>query len=552
MKITLETSKKILVSAAIAFFTMSSAQSVAEGDLLLESHKFGKAKEVFQKMIDTKPTEGNYFLLGNAYLRQFSPDFEKAKAIFDKGLAADKKSLLNRIGLASIEMGKGNKNGATTELLNIAKDSKDKNAEVLYRIAEAFTMFDNSKDADQGIVFYKKAIDVASKKNNIPANYYYELGDAYLLKRNAGDAMSAYDRASEVAKTKEPILTRIGSLWFLARKYDKAQENLLEAIKINPNYAPAYKVLGDLNTKFQVSGNAAANYKKYVSLADKDPSTILEYAKLAFVASDFKSSEEALTSVESQITDVIKYRMKSYLNFNKKDYSSAKQNLDMFLSKVETSRVQASDSGLMGLILAGLNLTETDPAKKAFAQKEIDTKIAVAVAAKDETLVWEEELAKIQGGFATLADIDALATNPEIDALKVKLKANNTDTEALFQLAKVYEKKNDWKGASVAWSLMSQALPNWEPGLYQKAFAMQKANDMKSAVKGYDKFIELYAKATPEKKIEMKDMVTYAHYAIAYIEQKTNKEKALTNVKKSLEYNPTDNNAILLLKQLSK
>lgn len=550
MKLKLESSRKLFLNAAILFFSMGSAQSVVQGNLDIESHKFAKAKEIFQKLIEEKTSEENYFYLGNTYLIQFSPDFVKAKENFDKGLALDKKSLLNQVGLASIEMGKGNKVLAIAQLQEIIKKAKDKDAEVLFRIGQALIQYENNRDADLGIQILNKAVEVASKKSEVPSLYYSVLGDAYRLKKDAGNAMNAYDRASEVAKMKAPVLTRIGTLWFQAQKYDKSQDNLLEAIKIDPTFAPAYKALGDLNTKYQQSGNAAANYKKYISLADKDPNTVLEYAKLAFVANDYKNSEEALLSVENQITDIIKYRMKAYLDFNNKNYVSAKQNLENFLSKAEPTRVQASDSGLMGLILAGINESETDAAKKAAAQKEINDKIAIANSAKDQTLNWDEELAKIQGGFAKLSDLDVGETSPEIDALKEKLKANPEDTDSMFKIAKLFEAKNNWKAAAASWSIMTQLLPKWEPGFYQKAYALQKSNDMKNAIKTYDKFISLYSEASPENKTNLKDMVSYSHYAIAFLLQKTDKAKSLENVKKCLEYSPDDTNAKLLIKQL--
>src|SRR5699024_4789293 len=103
-----------------------------EGIASADSHKYAKAKQIFSDMITKSPEAENYFYLGNAYLTQFEPNFDLAQESFNKGLEADKKSYLNRIGLASVKLGKGDKS-AVTELLNIVKDSRDKDAEVLYR-----------------------------------------------------------------------------------------------------------------------------------------------------------------------------------------------------------------------------------------------------------------------------------------------------------------------------------------------------------------------------------------------------------------------------------
>lgn len=103
-------SKKLLLSAAATFMlSFASAQTLSEGINDIDSHKYGKAKEVFNQMIAKSPTAENYFYLGYTYLIQFEPDFNKAKEYFDKGLSIDSKSYLNKVGLASIKLGKGQK-----------------------------------------------------------------------------------------------------------------------------------------------------------------------------------------------------------------------------------------------------------------------------------------------------------------------------------------------------------------------------------------------------------------------------------------------------------
>ena len=103
-------------------------------------------------------------------MTQFEPNFEKAQEDFDKGLAIDKKSNLNKIGLASVKLGKGNKS-AIPEIQSIVKDSKEKDAEVLYRAAEAITMFGGAANADLAIDYLNKAVE-RSAKSGTPAHYY--------------------------------------------------------------------------------------------------------------------------------------------------------------------------------------------------------------------------------------------------------------------------------------------------------------------------------------------------------------------------------------------
>ena len=42
--------------------------------------------------------------------------------------------------------------------------------------------------------------------------------------------MTAYDRASEVAKNKASVFYRMATLWMAAKQYKKAEENIVKAI----------------------------------------------------------------------------------------------------------------------------------------------------------------------------------------------------------------------------------------------------------------------------------------------------------------------------------
>ena len=207
------------MSAAATFvLSFASAQTVAEGINYLDSHKYAKAKEVFNQLIAKSPSAENYFYLGNAYLVQFEPNFDKAKESFDKGISLDSKSYLNKIGLAAIKMGKGQKSSAITDLTQIAKDSREKDPEVLYRIGEALSMYDNNNDPNLAISFLNKAIEKAADKDGVPAHYYYTLGDAYRLIKDPGNSMTAYEKASAIAKNKASVFYRMETLWMAAKK----------------------------------------------------------------------------------------------------------------------------------------------------------------------------------------------------------------------------------------------------------------------------------------------------------------------------------------------
>lgn len=545
--------KKIVFGAAATFLlSFASAQTVSEGIINLDSHKYAKAKEIFNQMIAKSPTAENYYYLGYSYLSQFEPNFELAKENFDKGLAIDSNSFLNKIGLATIKLGKGQKASAIAELTQVAKESKEKDAEVLYRIGEALTMFENNNDPALAITYINKAIEKA-QKYGVPAYYYYTLGDAYRLTRDPGNAMTAYDRASEVAKNKASVFYRMATLWMAAKQYKKAEENIAKAINTDATYAPAYKAQAQYNKIFQKHEETTQSLINYTKYADEDPSTALEIAKLYFINSDFAESKATLDKVFDKVNDPIKFKLRAYLQYNENDFASAKTNLETYYAKVEQSRIIPSDAGLEAVIYAGLASKEADAATKAALMQKANEKLAVVKAAKDDTLDWDSEFAKASSGAAELqAKADAGPSNDNIVALKKQVAANKEDTTALFNLAMAYQEVSNWDGAALAWQKMNDLLPTWEPAYYSKGYALQQAGYKELAAVAFQKYIDVALTKTPAEQQALQETLFGAYYSVAYLLHTTDKVKANEALQKALAMKPNDKNSLLLQKELMK
>lgn len=545
--------RKVALGIATGFFShFGFAQTLQEGVASADSHKYAKAKSVFTEMIVKSPSAENYFYLGNSYLMQFEPNFDLAQENFNKGLAADKKSYLNRIGLATIKLGKGDKS-AVTEIQSIVKETKDKDPEVLYRAAEALTLFGGAATADTAIDLLNRAVE-KSQKNGTPAYYYYTLGDAYRLKLTnspqiAGSAMSAYDKALPVAQNKASVHTRIGTLWMQAQQWQRAKESIDRAIASDPTYAPAYKAKAAYSIKYQQNALATQDLLNYAKYADEDPDTQLEISKLFFTNEDYANSKTYLDKVFDKVSDPIKYKLRAYLLYADGDYNGAKSSMDQFISKAEKSRVQPADQGLLGLISAGLAEKESDAAKKSSLLADAQQKIGVAKNAKDETMNWDLELVKIKGGGGvTQASVDAGPTNSQIEQLKKEVAMKPQDTDALFRLANAYQEAQNWNGAILSWQKMSGLLPDWAPAYYSQGYAYQQAGNNELAKNAYEKFIATVKPADVEAN---KETLSYAYFAIAYLIKDSDVSKAKDYVAKSVQLNPGYQDAVNLNKSLN-
>ena len=546
-------SKKIVLSAAATFLlSFTNAQTLSEGINNIDSHKYAKAKEVFNQMVAKSPTAENYFYLGYSYLIQFEPDFNKAKEYFDKGLAIDAKSYLNKVGLASIKLGKGQKVSAINDFTQIAKDSREKDAEVLYRIGEALTMYEGNNDPSLAVSYLNKAVAKAEKEG-VPAYYYYTLGDAYRLIKDPGNAMTAYENASSIAKNKASVFYRMATLWMAAKQYKKAEDNINKALSTDVTYAPAYKAQAEYNRIFQRHEETTTSLVNYTKYADEDPSTTLEIAKLYFINNDFEESNETLNKVFDKVSDPIKYKLRAYLQYQDNDFANAKTNLDTYYAQVEKSRIIPSDSGLESLIYAGLATKEADAVAKAALMQKSAEKMAVVKAANDDTLNWDSEYAKIVSGASELkAKADAGATNETIEGLKKQALANKEDTTVLFNLAQAYEAVSNWEGSALTWQKINELLPTWEPAYYSKGYAMQKGGYNQPAALAYLKYVDVVLAKPATEQQALQDNLYGAYYNVALLLKDLDKAKAQESIAKASLIKPTDASALSLQKLLNK
>ncbi|MDP9959972.1 tetratricopeptide repeat protein [Chryseobacterium lathyri] len=139
-------------------------------------------------------------------------------------------------------------------------------------------------------------------------------------------------------------------------------------------------------------------------------------------------------------------------------------------------------------------------------------------------------------------------SNSTIDGLKKQIEANPKDTEALSKLATAYQEASDWTNAVETWKKISVLLPDWAPSYYSQAYAYQSAKDDANAKIAYEKYI---ATVKPEEVEQNKKNLAYAYFYLAFTEQKSDPNKAKEHIAKSLEYDPTNQDALKLSKVLN-
>lgn len=138
--------------------------------------------------------------------------------------------------------------------------------------------------------------------------------------------------------------------------------------------------------------------------------------------------------------------------------------------------------------------------------------------------------------------------NPVIEGLKKQIEANPKDTESLAKLAAAYQEASDWTNAIETWKKISALLPDWAPSYYSQAYAYQSAKDDANAKIAYEKYI---ATVKPEEVEQNKKNLAYAYFYIAFAEQQSDPAKAKEHIAKSIQYDPTNQDAVKLSKALN-
>jgi tetratricopeptide (TPR) repeat protein len=96
---------------------------------------------------------------------------------------------------------------------------------------------------------------------------------------------------------------------------------------------------------------------------------------------------------------------------------------------------------------------------------------------------------------------------------------------------------------------MSGLLPDWAPAYYSLGYAYQQAGNNDLAMMSYEKYI---SKVKTEELEANKKTLSYAYFAIAYLVKGKEVVKAKEYVAKSVQLDPTYQDAVKLNAELNK
>jgi len=101
----------------------------------------------------------------------------------------------------------------------------------------------------------------------------------------------------------------------------------------------------------------------------------------------------------------------------------------------------------------------------------------------------------------------------------------------------------------MTWQKMNALLPDWAPGYYSLGYSYQQAANNDAAKMAYEKYISTVKPAEVEAN---KQTLAYAYFAVAYLSKDSDAAKAKEYVGKSVQLDPTYQDAVKLNAEINK
>ncbi|GAB3717908.1 hypothetical protein GCM10027592_60410 [Spirosoma flavus] len=512
---------------------------------LMNLGRFDEANVLLTRNAQQNPSIQTYFDAGYGYLRAGKPD--SARVWFDKGISMDEKRVpLNQTGAAITYLVKSDMANANPKLEEVVDKSKGKNAEILYRIGEAYTGYLTPGNGSIKPIYPKavdaaKAIDYlnrAAERDKKSAAIQLALGDAYYLSSNAGTAVTRYENAIELGMNPSRVYQRIGDIYWQGRNLNLAVENYKKAIEADANYAPAYNQLAELYFLVNRYKEAANYIDRYVNVSkDKRQETLLRQAQFHFLAKDYQRTVNLIDSNRTALAqNPIVYRIEGWAYSSLKQPKEAIQNITMFLERAP-DKAMPDDYKYLGNAYLGIENAGSD------SLKAISDSIGVTYLTKAAPFDTTDNLYSDIAKYYYRAKKHPEAVAALNSAAKHGFKA---DVQDLFRygmsnytlgfqrdsLGKLVRDTLRFAKADSALALAQKASPDYAPTILYRAKANYYAYTPEEAVRNgkakpyFEQFISMVSDKPEERNRYKNDLVIAFKYLISYHELVTKDENA--------------------------
>jgi tetratricopeptide (TPR) repeat protein len=284
-----------LVLALLGVTSASKAQTVNDIIKDIDNEKYKSAEKAAKDLTQKEPTNAvAYFYLGKISL--INSNFDQAKQAFEKGTQIDKDNMLNFAGLGAIALTKNDDQGAK-KIFEDANSESEYNVEVAANIVDFYLIL-KRKDLEPAKAILIRARDKGKDNKKSPV-VFLKLADIAYATYDNNSAIQNYQYSIDYDKNNVKGYVGIAKIYNRVKQYQSAEENLLNALKIDTTYAITYEELGELYYATKKYEDAVTNYKKYLALTEPSNDKELRYASMLFLAKKYADAISVLKGIEA-------------------------------------------------------------------------------------------------------------------------------------------------------------------------------------------------------------------------------------------------------------
>ncbi len=482
-----------------------------------------KVIPALEKAVQAHPEEIYYLGVGYILLG----DLDKALATFEKGINANDKDPLVVAGKGHVKLLQKKTAEGKALLTEAADMNRKKTAAQWEAIGRAYLA--DTKFLLDAITALQKAKDLDSGDREA----HLLLGDAYLLQNQGGESVSSYERAAGADPKWAKPLYKIAKVYQRSRNNDVVMDYLTRAITVDPEYAPAYKDLGETYYLQKKANKAVEAYKKYLEITETPGEAKFQYAFFLIMAKDYEKANAIFKEVlNDKNASPTAYKFYALSLIEQKKFSEARPIFEKYLQLASPNEIKAGDYAAYGKLL--LELKQDSLANEAFAlgiqldtaRQEIEMREAQA-----KTYYQRKKFDKASQAYKDLARVKKEAEMP-------------TSAYDLFYLGHSLYLDGQYEAADSAFTQLTQIQPNSSLGFLYAAKARAQydsAGTAGVAVPMYEKYIELVGDETEKNKKELIDAYDYlGQYALYH---KNNIGEATSYFQKILKLDPNNQRA---------
>jgi len=310
--------------AALFFVAIAAYAGNERGIDLYRAELYEAAKLELKAQTNQSPTEQaeNQYYLGETYFAL--QQLDSAKACYTQAVASDPNYPFGYVGEGKIALKQVSVNDAKDLFKKAAGLAPKKDASVHTAIAEVYIDAKMFADADASLTKAEKADKKDSER-------FLALAALAVQQGKPNEANGWYEQALYFNPDDKVANLKLAKVYRYSNP-TAAMDYLNKLISIDPEYIPAYALIGDINRSIGNYGTALSAYEKFISIPGVPIQQYEYYAQLLYFTKQYEQSLSQIDFVLSKDpNNQVMLRIKAYDHYELGNTALAVQELKTLL-----------------------------------------------------------------------------------------------------------------------------------------------------------------------------------------------------------------------------